>query len=253
MNKLNSKNIWLIAKTLAIVAIIIVIKMIFHKYNLEFISINNLFSGIIAANVFLMGFLLSGVLSDFKESEKIPGELVSSLSAIHDEFSNTYNYKDKELGKRGMDIIFCLCGDIENWFFKKVKTHTILQKINILNGIYSELDKVIQPNYVVRLKNETSIIKKIIIRIDTIRDTNFISSGYIIASITTVLMCTGLIISKIEPFYESLFFVSVISFLMIFLLLLIHDLDNPFGYYSKLSTENVSLYPLRRFINEIRP
>ena len=126
MDKLNSKNIWLMAKTIVIVAIIIVIKMIFHKYDMEFVSINNLFSGIIAANVFLMGFLLSGVLSDFKESEKIPGELVSSLSSIYYEFSNTYNCKDTKLGKRGMDFIFSLCGDIENWFYKKEKTHTIL-------------------------------------------------------------------------------------------------------------------------------
>ena len=44
---------------------------------------------------------------------------------------------------------------------------------------------------------------------------------------TTVLLLTGLILSKIEPFYESLFFVGVITFLLRFLGLLIKDLDIP--------------------------
>ncbi len=71
--KNNRKNIWIFVKALVLVPLIIGIKFLAHAYGLEFLAINNLFSGIIAANVFLMGFLLSGVLSDYKESEKIPG------------------------------------------------------------------------------------------------------------------------------------------------------------------------------------
>jgi hypothetical protein len=41
-----------------------------------------------------------------------------------------------------------------------------------------------------------------------------------------------------------LFFVSIISYLMIFLLILIRDLDNPFGYYERYSGADVSLKPL---------
>ena len=96
-----------------------------------------------------------------------------------------------------------------------------------------------------------SNLSKSIIRVDTIRDTSFIASGYHISISVTTLMCLGLIFSKIDPFYESLFFVGVISFLMIFLILLIHDLDDPFAYSKKYSAENVSLYPIRRIISEI--
>jgi hypothetical protein len=48
----------------------------------EFISINPLFSALVASTVFLLGFLLNGVLSDFKESEKLPSEIASSLMLI---------------------------------------------------------------------------------------------------------------------------------------------------------------------------
>jgi hypothetical protein len=53
-----------------------------------------------------------------------------------------------------------------------------------------------------------------------------------------------LILAKIDPFYESLFFVGIITFLLAFLTLLIRDLDNPFGYYESASSEDVSLKPL---------
>jgi len=49
---------------------------------------------------------------------------------------------------------------------------------------------------------------------------------------------------KIEPFYESLFLVTVIVYLVIYLSMLIRDLDNPFGYYERYSGEDVSLKPL---------
>jgi hypothetical protein len=90
-----------------------------------------------------------------------------------------------------------------------------------------------------------------LIRIHTIRETSFISSGYLLADFITILLSIGLILAKIEPFYESLFFVSVISFLMIFLLMLIRDLDNPFGYYDRASSEDVSLRPLEDAVGRL--
>jgi predicted membrane chloride channel (bestrophin family) len=65
-----------------------------------------------------------------------------------------------------------------------------------------------------------------------------------VAEATTLMLVIGLVLAKIDPFYESLFFVGVITFLLVFLNLLIRDLDNPFGYYEQGSAEDVSLKPL---------
>ena len=67
------------------VAAVIALKLVAHWLDWEVISLNPLFSGIVAANVFLMGFLLSGVLADYKESERLPGELAASIETIADE------------------------------------------------------------------------------------------------------------------------------------------------------------------------
>ncbi|MEI6055935.1 MAG: hypothetical protein WCR55_07735 [Lentisphaerota bacterium] len=252
MNTLNRRNIWLVVKTFILVIILIGIKLILHFFGFEVISINALFSGIVAGNVFLMGFLLSGVLSDFKEAEKIPGEISSNLSAIYDEFLTIYENKQSLIAKNGMLQMQKLSEDLVQWFHKKIKTRIILRQIRGINHLVGELENETQATFIVRLKNEATSLKKTIIRTDTIRDTDFIASGYLIATIVTLLLCLGLTLAKIEPYYESLFFTAVISFLMIFLLVLIHDLDNPFNYSNKFSAENVSLYPLERIIEDIK-
>ena len=53
------------------VAVVVALKLAAHWLGWEFISLNPLFSGIIAANVFLMGFLLSGVLGRLQGKRKI--------------------------------------------------------------------------------------------------------------------------------------------------------------------------------------
>lgn len=251
MEKINKKNIWIFARALSLVVILIGIKFIAHAFDLEFLTINNLFSGIIAANVFLMGFLLSGVLSDYKESEKIPGEIASSINNIYSEL--IYLYDDKKIIKSKECMLYCqsLTKSILEWFHRKERTTNLISKTRQLNSLFAMIENDTQANYIVRLKNEMSNLSRWIIRVDTIRDTNFISTGYQIAISITGLMCFGLVFSKIDPFYESLFFVGVISFLMIFLILLINDLDDPFAYNKKYSAENVSLYPIQRVLTEI--
>jgi hypothetical protein len=251
MEKISTKNIWILVRALILVMLIIGIKFLAHAFGLEFLTLNNLFSGIIAANVFLMGFLLSGVLSDYKESEKIPGEIASSINNIYSEL--IYLHDDKNILKSKECLKYCheLTGSILDWFHRKEKTSSLIAKTRYLNSLFAKIENDTQANYIVRIKNEMSNLSKTIIRVDTIRDTDFITSGYQIAISITSLMCFGLVFSKIDPFYESLFFVGVISYLMIFLILLIHDLDNPFAYNEKYSAENVSLYPIKRVLSDI--
>lgn len=75
----------LLLRVSAVVGVVVSAKLAAHFLEWEVISINPLFSGIVAANAFLMGFLLSGVLSDFKESERLPGELGACLENLTQE------------------------------------------------------------------------------------------------------------------------------------------------------------------------
>ena len=235
-----------------VVGVVIALKLVAHWLGWEVLSLNPLFSGIIAANVFLMGFLLSGVLADYKESERLPGELACSLEAIADEARTIHKTKQAPVARKCFEHLLDLTVSIKEWFHKRQRTREVMARLDGLDEFFVAFESLTQANFIVRLKQEQSNVRRLLVRIHTIRETSFISSGYMVAEITTLLLIGGLILSKIDPFYESLFFVGVITFLLVFLNLLIRDLDNPFGYYEGDSAEDVSLKPLDDVIAHLR-
>ncbi len=234
-----------------IVGIVILLKIFCHVIGWEVLSVNPLLSGIIAANVFLMGFLLSGVMADYKESERLPGEIATGIESIVDEALIVYHSKDKQLALECLDALRDFTQSINQWFHKKKRTPELMQELRDLQRFFIDMEPLTQAAFISRLKQEQSNIRRILIRIRTIRDTSFIPSGYLIATATTTFLVVGLIIVKMDVFYESLFFVGVIAFLLSFLMLLIRDLDNPFGYYENSSMEDISLDPLQDVMNRI--
>lgn len=243
LDRLRRKHA-LTLRAATVVAIVIVLKLVAHRLGWEFLSVNPLFSGIVAANVFLMGFLLSGVLTDFKESERLPGELAASLDVFADEAACIHARTRSPVALEFLGCVETLGRSIDAWLHKQERSGVLMDRVSELNRFFLALEPLTQPNFIVRLKQEQHALRRMLIRIHTIRETSFISSGYRLAELTTALLAVGLICARIDPFYESLFVVSVIMFLLSYLILLIRDLDNPFGYYEGGSTEDVSLKPL---------
>ncbi len=246
-----SKRQRILYEVLPFIILIILAKYAVHWFSYEFITLNSIFSGIIGANVFLLGFLLNGVLSDYKESEKLPGELAAIFATMSDEMEIICRSKKSEVPFAAMSHLLDLSKTMKKWFYRSEKTEIVIGKITALNEHFMNFEPLTQANFIARLKQEQSNLRKLLIRINTIRETSFISSGYFIASTTTILLVLGLIFAKIEPFHESYFFVSIVSYLLIYLIFLIKDLDNPFGYSEDASSEDVSLKPLDDVITDI--
>jgi len=246
-------SIRLISQVLPYVGLVLCLKLFAHYLNLELINLNAIFSALIGANVFLVGFLISGVMADYKESEKIPGEIESILLSIIDEINFVgHKTSDKTFIRDRLLKIYDLSVLIKSWFYKNSKTKELMTQIERLSDEFVLLEQHTAPNYIARLKQEQNGLRKLIIRVHTIRETDFVFSGYFIATTTTLLLLTGMIFLKIEPFYESLFFVGIVSYLLLFLLRLIKDLDNPFGYYERESFNDVSIHPIEDAISRIQ-
>ncbi len=72
------------------------------------------------------------------------------------------------------------------------------------------------------------------------------------ADIAAVLLFAGLVMARAENLPESVFFLAVISFIVILLLRLIDDIDNPFGLSDVNSAENVSIELLEKAVERLR-
>jgi hypothetical protein len=236
---------WFLAiQVIPFVVAVIAIKLLFNFLGWEVLTISPLLTSLIAANVFLLGFLISGILSDYKESEKLPGEMAASLETIADECEILYNAKKAKPAKDCLRHIYQLNISLLNWFVKEERSKNLMKDISYLNHYFLAFEPLTQANFISRLKQEQNILRKQIIRTHTIRETSFVKAGYTIAEITTGLLLIGLCLTEILPFYESLFLLGTVSFLLIYMQLLIKDLDNPFDHYESKHGSRVSLMPL---------
>jgi len=246
INKLPLHSRWRLAlKTIPLVVLILLIKFPVHYFGYEFLTINALFTAIISANIFLIGFLISGVLADYKESEKLPGDLSASMESMADEGLIIYKNKKGREAKHFLEKLSLFNRSLIDWFYKKEKTSSLMDKLLSFNDDFLAFETQTQANFIARLKQEQNAIRKMINRIHTIRETTFLGTGYAIAEIITTVLILGLIFIKMNPFYESVFFISFVSFILIYMIHFIKDLDNPFGYSIDESlVEEVSLKPV---------
>jgi hypothetical protein len=241
---------WSIAlKILPLIILVTALKFGSHKFGFEVMELNALFSSLVAGTIFLIGFLISGVLTDYKESEKLPSELASALRNLYDDALTIHKGKNSVAAGEFMVFQSDFIISLKDWFYKKVKIKIVLDKISSMNDYFIALDKEgIQANYIIKMKNEQNNIRKIIMRIDTIRDTEFVGSAYAIVEAMGFLTVFGLLMIKIEPFYVSLFLTLLITFLISYMFLLIIDLDNPFDYAANGETgTEISLKPIHDF------
>lgn len=232
-------------RVVPIIVAVVLLKFLVHNNDMEFLALSSLFTAVISANIFLIGFLLSGVMSDYKESEKIPSDIASSIETIADEGKILFS-KDRAMGKSFVGYCSKLLVDIMEWFENKKRTGAVMGDLEKMNEYFITMEKHILPNYIVRMKGEQHNIRRLINRAHTIKDTDFVGTGYTIAEIITFIMVIGFIFMKMEPFYESLFFVCFVSFMLIYMIMFIKDLDNPFGYGKNGAVEEVSLKPFRQ-------
>ena len=236
------RRLRILLQVTAIVGLVVVAKLILHRLGWEGISINQLFSALVASNVFLLGFLLNGVLSDYKESEKIPGEIASALTLLAREVKAIPVHHPEAFVQRDLDAIVLLGQSILAWLVGRESTQSMLKSYD-----YAHDRVVIASRWLAhsslkgRLMMELAAILRSVNRVDVIRETDFVKMVYWLAYAATSLLLAGLVFAKSEAIVESCFFLFVIGWLLIFLLHLISDLDNPFGYSDPESAENIAL------------
>ena len=87
----------------------------------------------ISGVIFTIAILLAGVMTDFKESEKIPGELAASIKSLHKDFELLEFTAKKETG-RAPSLLNNLIGVIINQFesnkWKQSEIGEIIEKIH---------------------------------------------------------------------------------------------------------------------------
>ena len=91
-------------KTLPFVLSVLCIKIILIKYvisafaNIQFLQLSEI-GVVFTGGFFVMGFMLTGTLSDLKESEKVPSELATHFEIIKEIILDDDRSVQKQIGR----------------------------------------------------------------------------------------------------------------------------------------------------------
>ncbi len=233
----------LVLRVAPFVVVTVVAKLTVDYLGWDVIELNTLYSGLVTATVFLIGFLLAGTLTDFKESEKLPSEIASRIETIADECEILFADKSAEAARDCVIHLDDITQAISQWLHGRGNSQSVLDAIRRLNLDFLAFEPLTQPNFIVRLKQEQSALRLAVLRINTIRETSFVGAAYLIAELTAVLLVGSLLFAKIAQGGAELLLLGMVAFVFAYMIALIKDLDNPFDYEgeSKLSSAEVSL------------
>jgi hypothetical protein len=231
----------------------IAIKIACFFFEVPFLELNSYFSTLVAANVFLLGFLISGVLPDYKEAEKLPAEIAASLDALVDDCRALYGDKKVPAAKACIAHTGELAAMLDAWFHEKVRTRKVMTALSAYAELFVALEPHTQANFLARLKQEVSSIRRMVLRVRNIREIHFTGTAYAVAELFTILVIISVLVVDAGSFIESLFITGLISYVLSYMLLLIRDLDNPFDYTqnSHLADE-VAIAPLGAVAENIK-
>lgn len=236
------RRLLMLIKVSTLVLAIGLVKLVAHQLGWEWMRPNPLVTSLVASTVFLMGFLLNGVLGDFKESEKLPGEIATSLETLGLEIQAIPSHNPVAQVGNHLWAVAELGDSILEWLLNRIPTAELLRRYQQTHGqVVQASVKLGIPPLQARLMAETAQVLKLINRVEAIRETSFITLVYWLATAGIVLLSGSLIFTVTDVLQESIFFIIVITFLLIFLLRLIADIDNPFGHADATSAEDVSI------------
>lgn len=249
MNQLLRRWRITIETSLVVIAFVIA-KLLAERYGLEFVGQNPLFTSIIAGGIFLFGLILAGTMADYKESEKIPAEIVSACESIYHEgcyiAQTKAGFDLNTLKSALLEVVEGFRSDVG-----KPDSRNALSALTKLTPSFLQMESLgVPPNYIVRLKSEEATIRKSLLRFYYIQRISFLPSAYILVQSLIALIMLLLLVTKIEPAYEAIILVVFLGYFFVYILRLLKTLDTPFRAEGKTMDE-VSLFQIKEFIDHI--
>src|SRR3954451_17496054 len=232
---------------------VLVLKSIAHAIDAEWLNLSPLLAGALAAGGFILGFLLSGTAGDFKGAEGQPGEGAASLETMADECLITYGDTKLPEARTCLQQLIEISTSIRMWLMQDRGFDDVMSDIRALNGPFMVMAPKIQAGFTTRLKGEQGIVRKLVLRMHTMPRTSYVAAGYLIAEVTAFLLLAVLVLTDLGPLAPTLCLVGLISYLLVYLVGLIRDLDNPFEYLNGLpGAADVNLDVLERNEDRMR-
>ena len=219
---------------------IVVLKYTFHYLGWEPIEQTSLHNSVISSVTFVIGFLLSATIADYKESERIPSDFASNLEDIYDDSAHIHNsYPVFDLDKLRKQLETIALGFSRD---ARKKSYDARKDIRALGTYFAAMEAgKVPPNFIVKLKQQQTQLLRSRQRVNYIQRIRFIPSATILARSIVMAVIVLIILTNIDPFYGGLVISGIISFTLIYMLILIKVISTPF-HEAGTTQDDVSLF-----------
>jgi hypothetical protein len=185
---------------------------------------------ILTACVFLIGFLLAGTMSDYKESERLPAEIAATLETIEEIFvlaaTTRPGLKVPELRRSVLE----LTDEIKNWLVHRRDTDDVYGALSRLEEAIRWLEVEGAGPYASRAIPQLMTVRKTVSRIDVIARTGFLPPAYALLEVLVVMVIGLMLIAEFSSTFVECLIVPFVTLVNVYMLRLIRDIDNPFEY-----------------------
>ena len=238
---LRNYRIFLLALVAA--ALTLPVKYMLHHFNAEFIEQTSLHNSVISSVIFVLGFVLSATIADYKESERIPAEFAANIEDMYNDAKETHAaYPGFDLEHFRLSLI-----DILKVFREgtRVNRKGARREIAELHGSFADMERAgVPPNFVTKLKTQQTQLLRNMFRVNYIQKIQFIPSAFRLISAISIMVIGLLLCTNIDPFYGGMFITGAITFILVYMIVLIHHIAVPFHARGE-SRDDVSLFLLR--------
>jgi len=245
----------LMLTTLPVVAVMVVLKLVMDQVFgftgwVEFSDV----SAVLTAGAFLVGFMLAGTMADYKESERLPSELVTTLETIDDliTVSSIKETFDPQAARRALVDV----GDRTlAWLAKREPIDAVHAAIDAMNPHFQAMDRAGATPHANRAIVFMNSVRRTIGRIDVVARTGFVATGYAILEVIVVAILLLLLAARFKTPVAEYTLVVCITLIYVYMLRLIRDIDNPFEYGADLQrtgAAEVDLFPITEFLARAR-
>lgn len=234
---------------LGFTGLLLAAKTVLHLLGWEFMTLTPLHTAVISGGIFVMSFMLSAVIADYKESERLPAEFAATIESMYEDIKGISlahpKVNIKKIQGTLMEILTLLREDVVTG---NRQTH---HKIFELGEELADMEqKGVPPNYLAKLKQEQALLVRGLFRINYIQSIKFLPSAYILAQLVVVLISLTLLFTRVDPVMTGTALTGIAVLIFAYILILIKVVSQPFRE-SGATIDDVSFFLINRTMEHV--
>lgn len=245
----------LMLTTLPVVAAVFVVRLVMERVFgvagwFDFSDV----SAVLTAAAFLVGFMLAGTLADYKESEKLPSEIVTTLETIDDLVLVSAVKPDFD-APAARRAVLAIGERLRDWLAREKPLSAVLDAVDAMQPHFQAMDRAGATPHANRAIVFMNAVRRSLGRMEVISRTGFLPTGYAILEVMVAAVIVLLLGARFKTPATEYTLLVCIPLIYVYMLRLIRDIDDPFEYAAGLvrrGPAEVDPFPITEYLARMR-